>query len=51
MDVSLERVGQLRKQLDGELRPVLREQDFAPFDLDRAIALVVGLARRLGSEK
>ncbi len=48
MDVSPDRMGQLRGQLEAELRPVLREQDFAQFDLERAVGLVATVARELG---
>jgi hypothetical protein len=48
VDVSPDRVGQLRGQLEVELRPVLREQDFAQFDLERAVAIVRSVARQLG---
>ena len=44
LDVSPERVAQLRRQLDGELRPVLQEHEFANFDLERAIRLVSDVA-------
>ena len=40
VDVSPDRVGQLRGQLEAELRPVLRERDFAQFDLGRAVATI-----------
>jgi predicted nucleotidyltransferase component of viral defense system len=39
-------IEQLRSQLETELRPVLRERDFAEFDLERAIA-IVNKARKL----
>jgi predicted nucleotidyltransferase component of viral defense system len=48
VDVSPDRVGQLRRQLEAELRPVLREQDFAQFDLERAVGVILGVARDLG---
>ena len=48
LDVSPDRIGQLRGQLEAELRPVLREQDFAQFDLERAVGLVDTVARELG---
>lgn len=47
MNVSPERIGQMRGQLEAELRPVLREQDFAQFDLERAVAMVDAVARQL----
>ena len=45
VDVSGERLAALRKQIDPELRPVLREQDFTEFDLDRAFETVVKMAK------
>ena len=48
VDVSPDRVGQLQRQLETDLRPVLREQDFAQFDLKRAVGRVNTVARRLG---
>lgn len=48
VDVSPDRVGQLRRQLEADLRPVLREQDFGQFDLARAVAIVDSVARQLG---
>ena len=46
-DLSDSRIGQLRRQLDAELRPVLREQEFAQFDLERAIGTVRAVAEAL----
>jgi predicted nucleotidyltransferase component of viral defense system len=46
--VSPDRVRQLRRQLETDLRPVLREQDFAQFDLERAVGRVDAVARELG---
>jgi len=48
VDVSGDRLESLRLQVDTELRPVLRDQDFAEFDLDRAFEKVVGVAHALG---
>ena len=48
VDASPERVARLRPQLEAELRPVLREQDFAQFDLERAVEIVRAMARELG---
>jgi predicted nucleotidyltransferase component of viral defense system len=48
VDVSPNRVGQLRRQLEADLRPVLREHDFGQFDLERAVAIVASVARQLG---
>jgi len=41
---SGERLAALRKQLEPQLRSVLREQDFAEFDLERAFKIVVHMA-------
>jgi hypothetical protein len=38
---------QLRRQLDARLRPVLREQEFARFDLPRGIETVQRVAEAL----
>jgi predicted nucleotidyltransferase component of viral defense system len=43
-----ERLAVLRKQLDTRLRPVLREQEFKQFDLDRAFEAVAEIAQALG---
>lgn len=51
IDVSLERLGRLRAQLDAHLRPVLRDRELAQFDLDRAFAIVRGVADRLGDPR
>lgn len=48
VDVSAERLEQLSGQLEGELQPVLRKQDFDQFDLDRAIRTVRAVALQLG---
>ena len=45
VDVSGERLAVLRKQLEPQLRSVLREQDFAEFDLERAFGTVVEMAK------
>jgi hypothetical protein len=47
VDVSAGRMEQLRRQLDAQLRPVLREQEFARFDLQRAIQTVHRVAEEL----
>lgn len=44
-DVSAQRLAALRKQVESQLRPVLREQDFAEFDLERAFKTVVEMAK------
>jgi hypothetical protein len=48
VDVSESRLTALRLQVLTELRLVLRDPDFAAFDLDRAFSLVTALARSLG---
>ncbi|MBI2889235.1 MAG: nucleotidyl transferase AbiEii/AbiGii toxin family protein [Nitrospirae bacterium] len=48
VDVSPDRVAQLRQQLATDLQPVLREQDFAEFDLERAVRLLDAVVRTLG---
>ncbi len=47
VDVTNTRMDTLRRQLSAQLKPVLREADFAEFNLNRAIEAVVGLAREL----
>ncbi|MFM9195585.1 MAG: nucleotidyl transferase AbiEii/AbiGii toxin family protein [Planctomycetia bacterium] len=47
VDVGSERIATLRRQVDAKLKPVLREEEFRDFDLDRAIALVVDMATRV----
>src|SRR5262249_1436136 len=48
VDVSADRVAQLRQQLATDLQPVLREQDFAEFDLGRAVGFLDDIVRTLG---
>jgi predicted nucleotidyltransferase component of viral defense system len=48
VSVGPKRLMQLRCQLDSRLRPVLRAEDFAAFDLDRAFDLVVTMAKAVG---
>jgi hypothetical protein len=45
-DVSPVRLAMLRQQLEPQLKPVLRSKDFAEFDLERAIRIVVEMAER-----
>ena len=45
VDVSGKRLDALRRQVEPELRPVLRDQDFAEFDLDRAFEIGVRMAK------
>jgi len=48
MDASPTRLAALKPQLESQLKPVLREPDFAEFDLDRAFATVAEVAAALG---
>lgn len=45
VDVSAQRLATLRKQIEPQLRPVLRERDFVEFDLERAFKTVVEMAK------
>jgi predicted nucleotidyltransferase component of viral defense system len=45
VDVSERRLEELRRQVESQLRPVLREPDFAEFDLDRAFKIVAEMAK------
>ena len=47
IDVSVGRLNNLRLQVDPELRPVLRAQDFTEFNLERAFGTVVEVAAAL----
>jgi predicted nucleotidyltransferase component of viral defense system len=47
VDVSAERLASLRHQREARLRSVLREQEYARFDLERAIETVRGVALEL----
>jgi predicted nucleotidyltransferase component of viral defense system len=42
------RLAELRGQLAARLKPVLRERDFAEFDLERAYKMVVEMAKAVG---
>ena len=46
-DISAARLAELRKQVEPQLRPVLRREDFAEFDVDRAFRLVTDLAAKV----
>ncbi len=48
VDISPERMATLRRQLDTELKTVLREKDFAEFDLERAFRIVTEVAAIIG---
>jgi len=45
-DVSEARLAALRRQLDAQLKPVLRDRDFAEFDLERAFRTVGQMAEK-----
>jgi predicted nucleotidyltransferase component of viral defense system len=45
-DVSENRLAMLRQQLEPQLKPVLRNKDFAEFDLERAVRIVVAMAAK-----
>ena len=47
VDVSQARLEVLRRQVDPELKPVLRDRDFAEFDLDRAFEIGVRMAKAI----
>ena len=47
VNLSADRRIQLEKQIEGQLRPVLRTRDFEHFNLDRIWAALVALADRL----
>jgi predicted nucleotidyltransferase component of viral defense system len=48
VDISPERMSTLRRQLDTELKTVLRAKDFAEFDLERAFRIVTEVAAIIG---
>lgn len=48
VNVSPERLDDLRQQVDAQLRPVLRPREFDLFDVDRAFGIVRGVAEELG---
>lgn len=47
VDVSGDRLHALRRQLETQLKPVLREKDYSDFNLERAIDAVVTMAGRV----
>jgi hypothetical protein len=47
VDVSKERLSVIRRQLDAELKPVLRTLDYTEFDLEQAFQVVIDVAIRL----
>ena len=48
VDISSKRLADLVVQLDSQLKPVLRSQDFEDFDLDRAFTTVARMATKVG---
>lgn len=48
VDVSARRLDALHRQVETELRSVLREPDFTEFDLDRAFKIVSDMAKAVG---
>jgi len=48
MDVSENRLTTLHRQLESQLRPVLRARDYAEFDLERAFRIVAEVAAIIG---
>ena len=48
MDVSENRLTTLHRQLESQLRPVLRARDYAEFDLERAFRIVKDVAAIIG---
>ena len=49
VDVTPQRFSMLRRQVETQLRPVLREQDFTAFDLARAFRFAVEMAKAIES--
>jgi hypothetical protein len=47
IDISDAKRQVLKRQVQAQLRPVLREADYAAFDLDRAFGIVVQVAASL----
>jgi len=48
VDVSVQRLTELRRQVEPQLKPVLREKDYMEFDLDRAFKIGVEMAKAIG---
>jgi predicted nucleotidyltransferase component of viral defense system len=48
VDVSEQRLAELRQQIEPQLRPVLRREDFAAFDVERAFRVVAEMATKVG---
>jgi len=48
VNVGTQRLAELRRQTEAQLKPVLRERDYAEFDLYRAFSTVVHMAAAVG---
>jgi len=51
IDVSTNRLMELRRQLEPQLKPVLRDRDFREFDFDRAFGTVTEMATAVETER
>jgi hypothetical protein len=51
IDISLDRREALQRQVETQLRPVLRSRDYGSFQLDRAFAMVAELGARVRAAK
>lgn len=51
VDISQDRLTMLRAQLEPQLKPVLRERDFAEFDLERAVHVVTRMAAHVTDQE
>ena len=47
IDLTEDRIEILNKQLETELKPVLRKDDYASFDIERAVAIITDVTKRL----
>ncbi len=47
IDMSEGRIKILKRQLETELKPVLRSNDYASFSIDRAVAIIIDVMNRL----
>lgn len=50
-DISLENKQKLGRQLEGQLRPVLRTADFDRFNMDGAFELIARVANKLADKE
>jgi len=51
VSIGSDRLAELRRQLDGRLKPVLRQKDFDAFDLDIAFTMVAHVAKAVLSKQ